>query len=236
MNLNKIESKLVNTAFFFLLILLINGRSLLGVYILGFRVAELLTGIALLIALIIFPTFNYFKSHYSSKLLVSFYLLIAYFIFQNFLYKKNFLNLYIYKSSVFIWFISYLFLGHEVLKRAKVSKKYFVFGYVGLAIQYVFNVYYYPSFLTTFFNEYSDKTQFLKGAEIAIFFVIVTFFANKFIQERLFFDIFLIFSSLYLPLMFFKSRSGGFAVFVFVLIEIYKKRFYFKENLKKDLL
>ena len=36
--------------------------------------------------------------------------------------------------------------------------------------------------------------------------------------------------------MFFKSRSGGFAVFVFVLIEIYKKRFYFKENLKRSFI
>lgn len=236
MNIVKIESKLVNTIFFFLLILLINGRSFLGLYILGFRVGELLTGVALLFAFFIFPTFSYFKKEYSFRVVLSFYLLIAYFILQNFLYKENFLNLYIYQSSVFIWFISYLFLGHEVLKRAIVTKKYFIVGYVGLAIQYMFNVYYYPSFLTTFFNQYSDKTQFLKGAEIAIFFVLVTFFANKFIQERLFFDIFLIFSSLYLPLMFFKSRSGGLAVFVFVLIEIYKKRFYFKENVKRSFI
>ena len=34
--------------------------------------------------------------------------------------------------------------------------------------------------------------------------------------------------------MFFKSRSGGFAILVFVLIEIYKKRFYFKENVKRS--
>ena len=236
MNLDKIESKLVNTVFIFLIVLLINGRSLLGVYILGFRIAELLTGVAILLALFIFPTFSYFKNEYSSRVVLSFYLLILYFALQNFLYKENFLNLYIYKSSVFIWFISFIFLGHEILKRAKVTKRYFIIGYVGLAIQYIFNVYYYPNFLTVFFNQYSDKTQFLKGAEIAIFFIIVTFFANRFIPERLFFDIFLVFSSFYAPLMFFKSRSGGFAIFVFIFIEIYKKRFYFKENVKRSFI
>jgi len=236
MNFEKIESKIVNTVFFFLLILLINGRSLLGVYIFGFRIAELLTGLALLLAFFIIPKFNYFKNEYSFGVVLSFYLLIAYFAMQNILYGENFSNLYLYKSSVFIWFISYLFLGHEILKKAKLTKKYFIIGYVGLAIQYIFNVYYYPSFLTMFFNQYSDKTQFLKGAEIAIFFIIVTFFTNKFFQDRLFFDIFLIFSSLYVPLMFFKSRSGGFAIFVFVSIEIYKKRYYFKENLKRSFI
>jgi len=236
MNFEKIESKIVNTVFFFLLILLINGRSLLGVYIFGFRIAELLTGLALLLAFFIIPKFNYFKNEYSFGVVLSFYLLIAYFAMQNILYGENFSNLYLYKSSVFIWFISYLFLGHEILKKAKLTKKYFIIGYVGLAIQYIFNVYYYPSFLTMFFNQYSDKTQFLKGAEIAIFFIIVTFFTNKFFQDRLFFDIFIIFSSLYVPLMFFKSRSGGFAIFVFVSIEIYKKRYYFKENLKRSFI
>ena len=90
MNIVKIESKLINTIFFFLLILLINGRSLLGFYILGFRVGELLTGVALLFAFFIFPTFSYFKNEYSFKVVLSFYLLIAYFVLQNYFYKENF--------------------------------------------------------------------------------------------------------------------------------------------------
>lgn len=233
MNLKKIESKFINTIFFLLLILLVNGRSFLGIYIFGFRIGELLTGASLVIALIVVLANSYFKQRFSLEVIVTFTLLITYFIFQNILFKESFLNLYIFKSSVFIWFMAFLFLGNFILNKVVINKMFFVIGYMGLAVQYIFNVYYYPSFLTTFFNQYSDKTQFLKGAEIAIFFIVVTFFANKFVKGRLFYDIFIIFSSVYLPFMFFKSRSGGFAVFVFILIEVYKKKYYFRENYKR---
>ena len=63
----------------------------------------------------------------------------------------------------------------------------------------MFNIVYYPEFLIKFFNEYSDKTQFLKGAEIAIFFIVVTFFANKFSEGGPLVDLFVLMSSIYIP-------------------------------------
>ena len=88
----------------------------------------------------------------------------------------------------------------------------------------MFNIVYYPEFLIKFFNEYSDKTQFLKGAEIAIFFIVVTFFANKFSEGGPLVDLFVLMSSIYIPLIFFKSRSAAIALFVYIIVMIYKKK------------
>ena len=115
----------------------------------------------------------------------------------------------------------------------EITKNFFYFGYFGLLIQFIYNVIYYPNFLTQFFNQYSDKTQFLKGAEIAIFFIVVTFFANKYSEKGPLVDLFVLSSSIYIPLIFFKSRSAAIALFIYIVVMIYRKRKYFffrKEN------
>jgi hypothetical protein len=100
----------------------------------------------------------------------------------------------------------------------------------------MFNVLYYPNFLTQFFNEYSDKTQFLKGAEIAIFFIVVTFFANKYGENHSLVDLFVLSSSLYIPLIFFKSRSAAIALFIYIVVMIYRKKKYFFENRRRSFI
>tara|TARA_B100000900_G_C20538308_1_gene699316 strand:- start:383 stop:1354 length:972 start_codon:yes stop_codon:yes gene_type:complete len=129
-----------------------------------------------------------------------------------------------------------MFFGFIVFKNIEISKNFFYFGYLGLLIQFMFNVIYYPDFLTRFFNEYSDKTQFLKGAEIAIFFIVVTFFANKFANNGPLIDLFVLTSSIYVPLIFFKSRSAAIALFAYIFVMILRKKNYFFENLKKSLI
>ena len=97
----------------------------------------------------------------------------------------------------------------------------------------MFNVIYYPDFLTQFFNEFSDKTQFLKGAEIAIFFIVVTFFANKYIEKGPLVDLFALTSSIYIPLIFFKSRSAAIALFIYIAFMFIEKKIIFLK-IKKD--
>ena len=100
----------------------------------------------------------------------------------------------------------------------------------------MFNVIYYPDFLTQFFNEFSDKTQFLKGAEIAIFFIVVTFFANKYVENGPLVDLFVLTSSIYIPLIFFKSRSAAIALFIYIAVMFYRKKRYFFENKKRSFV
>jgi len=233
---NKTLSSFINVLFFLIFLMLVNGRSFLGIYIYDFRIGELLTGFSLVLLIFIFSKFSYIKENFGSTTVNIYFLMIVFFVIRNFIEGVNSISFYTFRSSVSIWYIAYFFFGLFIFKNFKFKKFYFVIGYIGLALQYMFNVLYYPSFLEEFFNQYSDKTQFLKGSEIAIFFIIVTLFSNKFNKNSIYLYVFVILSSVYLPLMFFKSRSGGFALFIYVFLEIYKYRKYLTKNIKNSIL
>ena len=234
--IDKYKSVILNSLFVFIFVILINGRSLLGLYIFGFRLAELLTGFALLLIFFLIYKIKFFRENLGSGFVNSYLVLIFYFIVFNITNSANFLDLYLYKSSVYIWYISFIFFGYIVFQNIEITKNFFYLGYLGLFIQFMFNVMYYPDFLTQFFNDFSDKTQFLKGAEIAIFFIVVTFFANKYIEKGPLVDLFVLTSSIYIPLIFFKSRSAAIALFVYIAIMVYKKKSYFFENKKRSFI
>ena len=231
--ITKYKSIIFNSLFILILVVLINGRSLMGLYIFGFRLAELLTGFSILLLFLLIYKNNYFRENLGPRFIFSYLLLIFYFFIFNLINSANFLDLYLYKSSVYIWYISFIFFGFIIFKNIEITKNFFYFGYLGLLIQFIYNVIYYPNFLTQFFNQYSDKTQFLKGAEIAIFFIVVTFFANKYSEKGPLVDLFVLSSSIYIPLIFFKSRSAAIALFVYIVVMVYRKKKYFYENLRK---
>jgi len=234
--IDKLNKLLINFLFLFVLLILINGRSLLGIYVLGFRIGELLTGFSFVLIIYAFVKYKYFISNFGLPTLLIFASMIIYFLFFNFLRNESFTNLYIYKSSVYIWYIAYLFIGYQIFKNYKFSPNVFIFGYVGLLVQYIFNVLFYPEVLISFFSEYSDKVQFLKGAEISIFFIVITFFSNRYFKNGFMIDLFLLSSSIYFPLTIFKSRSAGFALGCFIIYELYLLKDYFKTNLRKSLV
>ena len=231
---SKHKSSTLNTIFILILIILVNGRSLLGLYLFGFRLAELLTGFSIFLISLIIYKMKFFRANLGSKFVYSFLILVIYFFVLNFINSANFLDLYLYKSSVYIWYISFMFFGLIVFKNLEITKNYFYIGYLGLFTQFIFNVIYYPDFLTKFFNEYSDKTQFLKGAEIAIFFIVVTFFTNKYIEKGLLVDLFVLTSSIYIPLIFFKSRAASIALLIYIAVMVYRKKRYFIENKRRS--
>ena len=234
--INKYRPFLFNFLFISILIILVNGRSLMGLYLFGFRLAELLTGFSILLFFLLIYKYNFFRENLGSKFVNSSLILVFYFFVTNLLNSANFLDLYPYKSSVYIWYISFMFFGFIVFKNIEITENYFYIGYLGLFVQFIFNILYYPNFLIQFFNEYSDKTQFLKGAEIAIFFIVVTFFANKYGENSSLPDLFVISSSLYIPLIFFKSRSAAIALFLYIVVMVYMKKKYFFENKRRSFI
>lgn len=233
---NKYKPFVLNSLFISILIVLVNGRSLMGLYLFGFRLAELLTGFSILLFFLLIYKYKFFRENLGQKFVNSFLILVFYFFIINLLNSANFLDLYLYKTSVYIWYISFMFFGFIIFKNIEITEKYFYVGYLGLFIQFMFNVLYYPNFLTQFFNEYSDKTQFLKGAEIAIFFIVVTFFANKYGENHSLVDLFVLSSSLYIPLIFFKSRSAAIALFIYIVVMVYRKKKYFFENRRRSFI
>tara|TARA_B100002019_G_C21274951_1_gene604985 strand:- start:15177 stop:16472 length:1296 start_codon:yes stop_codon:yes gene_type:complete len=234
--MKKIKPINLNNIFFlFLLLVLVNGRSFLGIFLFGFRIGELLTGVCLLTYLIVFLRYKYFLKHIDKNFLVSNFILLIFFITFFVTEGYDITNLYIFKSSVYIWYISMFYLGLLLFSNFEINKNYFLIGYVGLLLQYIFNVLYYPEFMKIFFQTYSDKVQFLKGSELGILFIVLTFFSNKFKKHDYYLHIFLLFSSIYLPLTIFKSRSAGIAIAVYIIIEILRYREIFLSNIKRTI-
>ena len=234
-HIKKFESKIINIIFFLILLILINGRSLLGVYIFGFRIAEYLVGFCLIYYLYVIYKIKYFTSVLNG-IVHSNFLLILIFIILNFVKSADYTNTYVFRSSSYIWYISLLYLGYLIFNKIKLNDKYFVLGYIGLLIQYIFNVIYYPESLINFYENNSDKVDFLKGSEIAIFFIVVTFFSNKLYKKGIMIDVFFLISALYVPLVLFKSRSAGIAVFIYFIVQLYQYRKHFKKDKRRTLI
>ena len=83
----------------------------------------------------------------------------------------------------------------------------------------------------------SDKFEPHKGSDLLIIYVTIVFVVNKlFMDKRLGFEIFILLTSLYLPLMLFKSRASFIAFLFFSISEIYYFRSNINSNFKRNLL
>ena len=170
-------------------------------------------------------------------------------------------SLYVIRSSTFIWTLFFLFVGLYIGSIFEIKEKicnYLIF--LSLLI-YVIQVEYFPrlavihgeykslisnqldvsnyksgSFVLDFFINYSDKFEPYKGTDLLIFIVLILCISNRVkenTQNRIY--IFLIVSSLYLPVFFIKSRSATICFFLYLIIEIIKYRKYVFNLSKKTI-
>ena len=213
---------------------LVTGRSFLGLYIFNFRIGELLTGFSFVLILFVISNLKKFNKELNSKFLFLNFLLIIYFIFIGIFNESSFFNLYIYKSSVFIWYTAFFYLGYMISKNRNFNFNFIIFGYFILFIQYLFSTFFYPDLLIKFFEKYADKFQFMKASELIIVFIFVSFLGNRYGRDS-FFEIFFLSSSLFIPLLIFKSRGSGIAVIIYFLLEVFRYKKYFFFNKKRSI-
>ena len=196
---------------FFGCVILFN-RSFVGLYIFGFRLGEILTGVGLLISLIflILPKkylssfyFNNFQ-YYGSKLIVLSFFLI------NIINNGSFTSTYTYKSSSYIWTTFFIFFGLITNLKTHIKIEYlYRFFLVVPFLTYLFSSGNYPNFVIDFFILNSDKFQFLKASDIFIGYASINFLNKYFIKsENRRFLYFMITSGLMLPLLLFASRGS----------------------------
>jgi hypothetical protein len=217
-----------------LLSIMLFNRSFIGIYIFGFRLGELLTGLGLLIAIIFFLLpkkylLDFFFNNlqfYTLKFIVLSFFLIG--IFTD----ANFTNLYTYKSSSYIWTTFFLFLGlitnfNSSLKLDQVYKFFLLVPFV----TYLFSSGNYPNIVIDFFNIYSDKFQFLKASDIFIGYASINFLNKYFIKsQNMRFLYFMITSGLMLPLLLFASRGSFLGVVIYIIFELVYSRRYIYNN------
>ena len=199
----------------------------MGLYFFGFRFGELLVGFSLIFWFVALGTFFSNKYNFalskSSRLII--FLVPISFLIVALVRKNSFVSTYTYKSSSYIWTLSIFFLGLLIYENFDFDKFLIYLLNPILIIAYLFQVFLIPDFIVNFFLSFGDKFEPHKGSDLTLLFV-VTFMLNGrfFRNNKNYYAFLIIFSGLYLPFLYFKSRASFIAVFIFLIYEIVKNR------------
>lgn len=198
-------------------------RTFVGIYIFGYRIGELIVGASLL-AITLFVLFNRFgliNFQLDKKLQLIFELLLFSFVFILFYNNGNVTSVYTYKSSSYIWTLSAFFVGILVYKNFNIDKLLLYLLNPILIIAYLWQVFGTPDSLSRYFLTVSDKFEPHKGSDLAILFVICFILNEKYLSKREnYYIYFFLFSSFYLPFIYFKSRAALIAVVLYLLMVV----------------
>jgi len=215
-------------------LIMIFARPAVGVELFGFRLGEYLILFGFLISLVFLFLPKKYAKHfyfnnmqfYSHKLIIFSFFLIG--IFTN----ADFFNVYSYKSSSYIWTLSFLVFGYIFNLKSNISSSVFFVPFLAIPfLNYLFSSGNYPNIFIDFFKIHSDKFQFLKASDIFLSYIVVNFLMKYFIksQNRRFFY-FLITSALLLPLLLFASRGSFIGLLLYFIFEIIYSRRYILNN------
>ena len=227
------------SVFLFFVSVFVFARSFMGIYIIGFRIGELAMGFSLLIFIISMATFyssDIFNNLNKKIFFITFFLISITFI-VNISLNGNSISTYTFRSSSYIWTTGFLFFGYHFFRVNTLSRNLIYVGIPILIYIYFFSIYGFPQAIIDFILSISDKFEPHKGSDLLIMYVTIVFVVNKlFMDKRLGFEIFILLTSLYLPLMLFKSRASFIAFLFFSISEIYYFRSNINSNFKRNLL
>ena len=230
--------KSLNYIYSFLIILLmIFGRNLTGLYLFNFRFGELIIGFLFLSStLMIIKYLLEFRNLGRKKSYIHaiFLIILISFTISLFVNNGSVLSTYTYKASSYIWTLGTVFLVLVIdVKKYLISKKILLV----LPIIYFLNAIYYPNFLFEFFNTFSDKFDFQKASDIFIVFVISNFICRDLYKDTFIPIIYLFISfSILNPLFLFMSKGSFFPSILFFLLSLVFHRDQIKKNYGKVLI
>jgi hypothetical protein len=216
------------------------SRTFMGLTFFGFRLGEIaifISCLSFLLSLFFYKRFlQNFVSVSQTMIYLSSFLLFSFIIYV--LYSKgNFLNLYIYKASSYIWVIGFLFIGIFVSQYNYINQRHtYAFLFLLLFIYY-YSIYGIPDNWQDILLRYSDKFEYHKGSDILIMFVSTFYILNRLsLNKRLTLEIFLCYCFLFLPLLLFKSRGAFISLLVFIILELWFLRKSFKVGVARNLI
>ena len=227
------------SVFLFFVSVFVFARSFMGIYIFGFRIGELAMGFSLLIFIFSMVTFyssNIFNNSNKKIFFITFFLISITFIVNVFIYGNS-ISTYTFRSSSYIWTTGFLFFGYHFFRVNTLSRNLIYVGIPILIYIYFFSIYGFPQAIIDFILSISDKFEPHKGSDLLIIYVTIVFVVNKlFMDKRRGFEIFILLTSLYFPLMLFKSRASFIAFLFFSISELYYFRNNINSNYKRNLL
>ena len=214
-----------NAVFSFIVLILLFGRSFIGIYIFSFRLGELLALLSFLGTTLLVVKNTELIDFYGKKIIYSCYLILVSFLISFTLSNSIITNTYTFKSSSYLWAISWLFFGYFYFKNFNFKRVHLIILNFSLIYLYVLSTVNYPNLFITFLNNYSDKWDFNKASSLMLCFIIVILLNNKLsLLKNYSLDFFLLASALYLPLILYKSRGSFIALLLFVFIQTFENR------------
>lgn len=205
----------------FVVLTLLFGRSFMGLYLFSYRIGELLILLAFLLTLYFIFNRKKFVAEYDPSFYNLLILITVTFLIFIFINEDSLLNPYVYKSSLYIWTTSFIFVGKTIFENLKINTNHIRILYTLLFVIYIISVLYYPDIFKSFFETYSDKFQFLKASEIVLAYLLIMIINNYFLDSKNNIYYFLLVSALFLPLFLVMSRGSALACIVFIIFEIF---------------
>ena len=198
------------------------SRPVVGIYLFDYRLGEILILLSLLFSLLIlFTPTKYFFELKNNYLIYIYKLVITYFILTLFLRETSILDPYTFRSSSYIWTVSFLFFGYYFLSKFNFDK---LTSWALLAILpsiYIISTGNYPNFIIDFFISFSDKFVFIKGSDLTIALISCTLLLNVLLKnEKLKIIYFFGIISLFLPLLLFNSRASFVAATIYLILSL----------------
>ena len=215
------------------------GRSFVGLLVKNIQLGKLFIFGSFIISLIFLVySFIDYKYFYKEILLSRIHQLIIIMFFISILINNTtFLSSYTFKSSSYIWTISFIFLGKLISENNLLTKKIQILFMTVLPLNYLFSTGRYPDFFISFFNNYSDKFQFLKGSDILLVYLITVILSYQLFNSPKNNIMFLFTSTaLMIPLLLFLSRGAFLPASIFFIIEVFFWRKEILKNLSFTLL
>jgi len=195
-------------------------RSFTGIYIFNFRIGEIVIAFCFLTSIIFILKFLFFNNIYSfEKEFKKEYILIFTMFFLTILSAKSLrFDIYLFKSSSYIWVVSIFFLSNWLSKKIFLDTLLEKTILILTALIYLISVVYIPENLTNFLITYSDKFELHKGSDLLITYILFCIlYQNKTLQNKNNFYLFSIITGFYLPLLAVKSRAALIAALIYLI-------------------
>ena len=198
----------------------------MGLNIFSLRLGEILIGIsALFFVYFLIKDIVNFKnlSKLEKNLTLIFVLVVAHTFYLLLFYGYDFLNLYPFKASSYIWVLGFFYIGKNNNYNFS-SKKSLISIFLALVLSYFSSIFGITNEYQDILLKYTDKFDYLKASDLIIFFIFfIYFFKKSAFNNQLNLNVFIfLFSIFYLPLMMNKSRGASIAFILFVIFLIYE--------------
>ena len=220
-------------------LVIVFGRPFVGIFIFNQQLGKYYVFAGAITLVFLFLGYYFFSLKidkiYRNLIIISTLIVLTFFIS---LITNGFISdMYIFKSSSYIWSLGYFVLGFYFLNNIKREIVLLILFLSTFALYFV-SIINYPNFIIDIFISSSDKFQLVKAADSLLIFVLLNIvfsnfskFSEKFKVQMLFYSF-----GMFLPYYIYQSRGSLLAATLFFTLSIFSYKKFIRKNIIKVFL